>query len=163
MLAKNILVGLSIALFAPVCFGQLAPFAPYSSCKDQATPQCFDSKKKMLMKYYASEIDIAEEKARRLRYYDLLTDAETKFVTDAMEAAEKALQLAANATSASLRARHLENAKREQAWADRLAKKFVGGTPETHREHRKIGRNEIEAKFDEDLRVFEEYRAETWR
>lgn len=163
MPAKNILVGLSMALLAPACFGQLAPFAPYSSCKDQATALCFDSKKNALMKYYASEIEIAEEKARRLRYHDLLTDAETRFVLDAREAAEKELQLAESATSKSLRARHLENAKREQAWADKLAKKFVGGTPETHREHRKIGRNEIEAKFGEDLRVFREYRAQNWR
>ncbi|WP_306602670.1 hypothetical protein [Azonexus sp.] len=160
---KNILVSLSFVLFAAASYAQVAPFAPYSSCKDQVQPQCFDSKKSMLMKYYASEIDIVEEKARRLRYYDLVTDAETKFVIDARMAAAKEQQLALDAATPALRTRHLENAKREQVWADKLSRKFVGGTPETHREHRNIGRNEIETKFDEDLRVFREYRAETWR
>ena len=162
MFFKEVLVGLFLVLFASVGFAQMAPFSPYSSCHEPARAECFERKKKLLMRYYSSEVDIAEEKAKRLRYYDLLTEAETQFVIDARLAAEKEQQLAENAGSPALRQMHLKNAKREQAWADRLAEKFVGGTLEAHRENRKTGRDEIEAKFDEDLRVFQAYRAETW-
>lgn len=149
-----------LLLPCPPAYAQLAPFAPYASCAESSEPGCLQSRKKALFKYYGSQVEIAEEKAKRLRYYDLVTNSAINFVVDARNAAENERQKAASVQDPHLRQRHLDKAQREQRWADNAEKKLVGGALETHRAHRAAGRNEIEAKFDEDLRVFWEYQLE---
>jgi hypothetical protein len=159
-LSRGLLLASLVLLPSAPAHAQLAPFAPYASCATSSVPDCLQSKKMALIRYYGSQVDIVEEKAKRLRYYDLLTHSAINFVVDARNAAEKERQKAASVQDPYVRQRHLDNAQREQRWADDAAKKLVGGTPETHRAHRAAGRSEIEAKFDEDLRVFWEYQLE---
>jgi hypothetical protein len=158
--SRGLLLAVLVLFSSAPAYAQLAPFAPYASCAESSVPDCLDSRKNALLKYYRSQIDIIEEKARRLRYYDLLTNSAIDFVVNARLAAEQETEKAAGMKDSAVRQRHLAKAKREQRWADDAAKKLLGGTPETHREQRKIGRDALEAKFDEDLRVFQEYLAE---
>lgn len=150
-------------LLAPPALAQVAPIAPYSSCAAEPAPErCEHEKKQLVTRYYRSERAILEEQARRLRYHDLQTEADLNFFSNARQAAAQHGELAAAAAEPALRARHLENARRENAWADNVARKFVGGTPESHRAYRQARRDEIEARYEEDLRAFREFRQQGW-